>query len=110
MGLVKQILEFYEAVDEWCKVQPDVSNGIVLGKAAFVLNTVSDLNSHLEERIEEIKNGVIRDPFYCNFWLKRCQYLNHRGSRSLSHKAWRFSCEPASNRRHHQGAHHQLFQ
>ena len=79
MGLVKQILEFYEAVDEWCKVQPDVSNGIVLGKAAFVLNTVSDLNSHLEERIEEIKNGVIRDPFYCNFWLKRCQYLNHRG-------------------------------
>lgn len=79
MGLVKQILEFYETVDEWCKVQPDVSNGIVLGKAAFVLNTVSDLNSHLEERIEEIKNGVIRDPFYCNFWLKRCQYLNHRG-------------------------------
>ena len=79
MGLVKQILEFYEAVDEWCKVQPDVSNGIVLGKAAFVLNLVSDLNSHLEERIEEIKNGVIRDPFYCNFWLKRCQYLNHRG-------------------------------
>ena len=79
MGLVKQILEFYEAVDEWCKVQPDVSNGIVLGKAAFVLNTISDLNSHLEERIEEIKNGVIRDPFYCNFWLKRCQYLNHRG-------------------------------
>ena len=79
MGLVKQILEFYEAVDDWCKVQPDVSNGIVLGKAAFVLNTVSDLNSHLEERIEEIKNGVIRDPFYCNFWLKRCQYLNHRG-------------------------------
>ena len=79
MGLVKQILEFYEAVDDWCKVQPDVSNGIVLGKAAFVLNTVSDLNSHLEERIEEIKNGVIRDPFYCNFWIKRCQYLNHRG-------------------------------
>ena len=79
MGLVKQILEFYEAVDDWCKVQPDESNGIVLGKAAFVLNTVSDLNSHLEERIEEIKNGVIRDPFYCNFWLKRCQYLNHRG-------------------------------
>ena len=65
MGLVKQILEFYEAVDDWCKVQPDESNGIVLGKAAFVLNTVSDLNSHLEERIEEIKNGVIRDPFYC---------------------------------------------
>ena len=79
MGLVKQILEFYEAVDDWCKVQPDESNGIVLGKAAFVLNTVSDLNSHLEERIEEIKNGVIRDPFYCNFWIKRCQYLNHRG-------------------------------
>ena len=79
MGLVKRILEFYEAVDDWCKVQPDESNGIVLGKAAFVLNTVSDLNSHLEERIEEIKNGVIRDPFYCNFWIKRCQYLNHRG-------------------------------
>ena len=79
MGLVKQILEFYEALDDWCKVQPDVSNGIILGKAAFVLNTVSDLNSHLEERIEEIKNGVIRDPFYCNFWIKRCQYLNHRG-------------------------------
>ena len=53
--------------------------GNILGKAAFVLNTVSDLNSHLEERIEEIKNGVIRDPFYCNFWIKRCQYLNHRG-------------------------------
>ena len=79
MGLVKRILEFYEAVDDWCKVQPDESNGIVLGKAAFVLNTVSDLNSHLEERIEEIKNGVIRDPFYCNFWIKRCKYLNHRG-------------------------------
>ena len=79
MGLVKQILEFYEALDDWCKVQPDVSNGIILGKAAFVLNTVSDLNSHLEERIEEIKNGVIRDPFYCNFWIKRCKYLNHRG-------------------------------
>ena len=79
MGLVKQILEFYEAVDDWCKVQPDESNGIVLGKAAFVLNTVSDLNSHLEERIEEIKNGIIRDPFYCNFWIKRCKYLNHRG-------------------------------
>ncbi len=79
MGLVKQILEFYEAVDDWCKVQPDESNGIVLGKAAFVLNTVSDLNSHLEERIEEIKKGIIRDPFYCNFWIKRCQYLNHRG-------------------------------
>ena len=79
MGLVKQILEFYEAVYDWCKVQPDESNGIVLGKAAFVLNTVSDLNSHLEERIEEIKKGIIRDPFYCNFWIKRCQYLNHRG-------------------------------
>ena len=79
MGLVKQILEFYEAVDDWCKVQPDESNGIVLGKAAFVLNTVSDLNSHLEERIEEIRKGIIRDPFYCNFWIKRCQYLNHRG-------------------------------
>jgi hypothetical protein len=79
MGLVKRILEFYEAVDDWCKVQPDESNGIVLGKAAFVLNTVSDLNSHLEERIEEIKKGIIRDPFYCNFWIKRCQYLNHRG-------------------------------
>ena len=79
MGLVKQILEFYEALDDWCKVQPDVSNGIILGKAAFVLNTVSDLNSHLEERIEEIKKGIIRDPFYCNFWIKRCKYLNHRG-------------------------------
>ena len=79
MGLVKQILEFYEAVDDWCKLPPDVSNRFVLGKAAWVLNTVCDLNSHLEERIEEIKNGVIRDPFYCNFWIKRCQYLNHRG-------------------------------
>lgn len=79
MGLVKQILEFYEAVDDWCKLQPDESNGVVLGKAAWVLNTVSDINSHLEERIEEIRNGVIRDPFYCNFWKKRCRYLNHRG-------------------------------
>ena len=79
MGLVKQILEFYEAVDDWCKVQPDVSNGIVLGKAAWVLNTVSDLNTHLDERLEEIRKGIIRDPFYCNFWIKRCQYLNHRG-------------------------------
>ena len=79
MGLVKQILEFYEAVDDWCKLPPDVSNRIVLGKAAWVLNTVSDINSHLEERIEEIRNGVIRDPFYCNFWVKRCDYLNHRG-------------------------------
>ena len=79
MDLVKQILEFYEAVDDWCKLPPDVSNRFVLGKAAWVLNTVCDLNSHLEERIEEIKNGVIRDPFYCNFWIKRCQYLNHRG-------------------------------
>jgi hypothetical protein len=79
MDLVKQILEFYEAVDDWCKLPPDVSNRFVLGKAAWVLNTVSDINSHLEERIEEIKNGVIRDPFYCNFWVKRCQYLNHRG-------------------------------
>ena len=79
MGLVKQILEFYEAVDDWCKLPPDVSNRFVLGKAAWVLNTVSDINSHLEERIEEIKNGVIRDPFYCNFWIKRCKYLNHRG-------------------------------
>ena len=79
MGLVKQILEFYEAVDDWCKLPPDVSNRFVLGKAAWVLNTVSDINSHLEERIEEIKNGVIRDPFYCNFWVKRCHYLNHRG-------------------------------
>lgn len=79
MGLVKQILEFYEAVDDWCKLPPDVSNRFVLGKAVFVLNTVCDLNSHLEERIEEIKNGVIRDPFYCNFWIKRCKYLNHRG-------------------------------
>ena len=56
MGLVKQILEFYEAVDDWCKVQPDVSN-----------------------RLEEIRKGIIRDPFYCNFWIKRCKYLNHRG-------------------------------
>ena len=79
MGLVKQILEFYEAVDDWCKLPPDVSNRFVLGKAAWVLNTVSDINSHLEERIEEIKKGVIRDPFYCNFWIKRCKYLNHRG-------------------------------
>ena len=79
MGLVKQILEFYEAVDDWCKLPPDVSKRHVLGKAVFVLNTVCDLNSHLEERIEEIKNGVIRDPFYCNFWIKRCKYLNHRG-------------------------------
>ena len=79
MGLVKQILEFYEAVDDWCKLPPDVSNRFVLGKATWVLNTVSDINSHLEERIEEIKNGVIRDPFYCNFWVKRCHYLNHRG-------------------------------
>ena len=79
MGLVKQILEFYEAVDDWCKVQPDESNGVILGKAAWVLNTVSDINSHLEERIEEIRNGVIRNPFYCNFWKKRCRYLNHRG-------------------------------
>ena len=79
MDLVKQILAFYEAVDDWCKVQPDESNGVVLGKAAWVLNTVSDINSHLEERIEEIRNGVIRDPFYCNFWKKRCRYLNHRG-------------------------------
>ena len=79
MGLVKQILEFYEAVDDWCKVQPDVSNGIVLGKAAWVLNTVSDLNTHLDERLEEIRKGIIRDPFYCNFWIKRCKYLNHRG-------------------------------
>ena len=79
MGLVKQILEFYEAVDDWCKLPPDVSNRFVLGKAAWVLNTVCDLNSHLEERIEEIKKGVIRDPFYCNFWIKRCKYLNHRG-------------------------------
>ena len=79
MDLVKQILAFYEAVDDWCKVQPDESNGIILGKAAWVLNTVSDINSHLEERIEEIRNGIIRDPFYCNFWKKRCRYLNHRG-------------------------------
>ena len=79
MGLVKQILEFYEAVDDWCKVQPDVSNGIILGKAAWVLNTVSDINSHLDVRLEEIRKGIIRDPFYCNFWIKRCQYLNHRG-------------------------------
>ena len=79
MDLVKQILAFYEAVDDWCKVQPDESNGVVLGKAAWVLNTVSDINSHLEERIEEIRNGVIRNPFYCNFWKKRCRYLNHRG-------------------------------
>ena len=79
MDLVKQILAFYEAVDDWCKVQPDESNGIILGKAAWVLNTVSDINSHLEERIEEIRNGVIRNPFYCNFWKKRCRYLNHRG-------------------------------
>ena len=79
MGLVKQILEFYEAVDDWCKLPPDVSKRLVLGKAAWVLNTVCDLNSHLEERIEEIKKGVIRDPFYCNFWIKRCKYLNHRG-------------------------------
>ena len=54
-------LAFYEAVDDWCKVQPDESNGVVLGKAAWVLNTVSDINSHLEERIEEIRNGVIRN-------------------------------------------------
>ena len=79
MDLVKQILAFYEAVDDWCKVQPDESNGVVLGKAAWVLNTVSDINSHLEKRIEEIRNGVIRNPFYCNFWKKRCRYLNHRG-------------------------------
>ena len=79
MDLVKQILAFYEAVDDWCKVQPDESNGVILGKAAWVLNTVSDINSHLEERIEEIRNGVIRNPFYCNFWKKRCKYLNHRG-------------------------------
>ncbi len=79
MGLVKQILEFYEAVDDWCKLPPDVSKRHVLGKAVFVLNTVCDLNSHLEERIEEIKKGIIRDPFYCNFWIKRCKYLNHRG-------------------------------
>ena len=79
MGLVKQILEFYEAVDDWCKVQPDVSNGIILGKAAWVLNTVSDINSHLDVRLEEIRKGIIRDPFYCNFWIKRCKYLNHRG-------------------------------
>lgn len=79
MGLVKQILEFYEAVDDWCKVQPNVSNGIILGKAAWVLNTVSDINSHLDLRLEEIRKGIIRDPFYCNFWIKRCKYLNHRG-------------------------------
>ena len=79
MDLVKQILEFYEAVDDWCKVQPDVSNGIILGKAAWVLNTVSDINSHLDVRLEEIRKGIIRDPFYCNFWIKRCKYLNHRG-------------------------------
>ena len=79
MGLVKQILEFYEAVDDWCKVQPDESNGVVLGKAAWVLNTVSDINSHLDVRLEEIRKGIIRDPFYCNFWIKRCKYLNHRG-------------------------------
>ena len=79
MGLVKQILEFYEAVDDWCKVQSDVSNGIILGKSAWVLNTVSDINSHLDVRLEEIRKGIIRDPFYCNFWIKRCKYLNHRG-------------------------------
>ena len=79
MGLVKQILEFYEAVDDWCKLPPDVSNGFILGKAAWVLNTVSDINSHLDVRLEEIRKGIIRDPFYCNFWIKRCKYLNHRG-------------------------------
>ena len=64
MDLVKQILAFYEAVDDWCKVQPDESNGVVLGKAAWVLNTVSDINSHLEERIEEIRNGVISSKHF----------------------------------------------
>ena len=91
MDLVKQILAFYEAVDDWCKLPPDVSNRFVLGKAAWVLNTVSDINSHLEERIEEIKNGVIRDPFYCNFWVKRCHYLNHRGGEleAFLRKSWK---------------------
>ena len=55
------ILAFYEAVDDWCKVQPDESNGVVLGKAAWVLNTVSDINSHLDVRLEEIRNDVIRN-------------------------------------------------
>ena len=107
MGLVKQILEFYEAVDDWCKVQPDVSNGIILGKAAWVLNTVSDINSHLDVRLEEIRKGIIRDPFYCNFWIKRCKYLNHRGG---SRKAWRFPGESTSIHLNHQRAHHQLLQ
>ena len=35
MGLVKQILEFYEAVDDWCKVQPDESNGIPISTATW---------------------------------------------------------------------------
>ena len=47
--------------------------------SAWVLNTVSDINSHLDVRLEEIRKGIIRDPFYCNFWIKRCKYLNHRG-------------------------------
>ena len=41
MGLVKQILEFYEAVDDWCKVQPDVSNGIILGSVLLNLMSIT---------------------------------------------------------------------
>ena len=33
----------------------------------------------MDVRLEEIRKGIIRDPFYCNFWIKRCKYLNHRG-------------------------------
>lgn len=68
MALIPLILKFYEAMEDVCSVSYQETNKTLFRRASWVITSVSGINEQLLACCEELKKGVITEPFSGDIW------------------------------------------
>ena len=80
MALIPLILKFYEAMEDVCSVSYQETNKTLFRRASWVITSVSGINEQLLACCEELKKGVITEPFSGDIWKVQNQHRHRMNS------------------------------
>ena len=80
MALIPLILMFYEAVGDVCSVSYQETNETLFDRAVWMATSVSGINKQLHICCEELKKGVITEPFSGDIWKVQSQHRHPMNS------------------------------
>ena len=80
MALIPLILKFYEAVGDVCSVSCQETNKTLFRKATWMATSVFGINEQLLICCEELKKGVITEPFCGDIWKVNRQHRHPKNS------------------------------